>query len=44
MWNKGKVWRLCREEVVGEILIEEGDFPWLSGRFVPTAERCGLAS
>ncbi|WTR19158.1 hypothetical protein OG565_18710 [Streptomyces sp. NBC_00138] len=38
MWNEGDIWRLRRgEEVVGEILVEEGDFPWLSGRFVPTA-------
>ncbi|MGY4981696.1 hypothetical protein ACWCYL_31880 [Streptomyces sp. 900105755] len=43
MWNEEEVWRLCRgEEVVGEILIEEGDFPWLSGRFVPTAGFAGV--
>ncbi|WP_424556283.1 hypothetical protein [Streptacidiphilus pinicola] len=36
VWNEGDVWQLRRaEEVVGEIVIEEGDFPWLSGRFVP---------
>lgn len=38
MWNEGEVWQLRQgEAVVGEILIEEGDFPWLSGRFVPAA-------
>ncbi|MFF0201470.1 hypothetical protein [Streptomyces sp. NPDC005017] len=32
----GDVWRLMRqEELLGEIVIEEADFPWLSGRFVP---------
>ncbi|MEU5099598.1 hypothetical protein [Streptomyces sp. NPDC020996] len=36
VWSEGDVWQLRRgEQVVGEILIEEGDFPWLSGRFVP---------
>ncbi|MEW2045164.1 hypothetical protein [Streptomyces sp. NPDC005476] len=38
MGNEGDVWQLRRgEELVGEIIVEEGDFPWLSGRFVPTA-------
>ncbi|MFF6956165.1 hypothetical protein [Streptomyces sp. NPDC008317] len=35
MWSGKDVWQLRRaEEVVGEIVIEESDFPWLSGRFV----------
>jgi len=30
----GEVWHLHSGDVpVGEILIDEGDFPWLSGRF-----------
>ncbi|MFB8173539.1 hypothetical protein ACFC60_36885 [Kitasatospora purpeofusca] len=34
----GESWRLVREgEVLGEIVIDEADFPWLHGRFVPTA-------
>lgn len=38
MWNEGDVWQLRRgQELVGEIHLEGGDFPWLSGRFVPTA-------
>lgn len=38
MWNKGDVWQLRRdEEVIAEVVIEDGDFPWLSGRFVPAA-------
>lgn len=33
---EGEVRRLVRqEELVGEIVIEEADFPWLHGRFVP---------
>ncbi|MGW2563053.1 hypothetical protein ACWCXB_28165 [Streptomyces sp. NPDC001514] len=32
----GEVWSLVRQdEVVGEIVIEEADFPWLHGRFEP---------
>ncbi|MEU5539912.1 hypothetical protein [Streptomyces sp. NPDC020362] len=32
----GTVWCVrTGEEPVGEILIDEADFPWLSGRFVP---------
>jgi hypothetical protein len=32
----GEVWRLLRQdELIGEIVIEQGDFPWLSGRFAP---------
>ncbi|WP_345695356.1 hypothetical protein [Kitasatospora terrestris] len=32
-----EVWRLVRqEELLGEIVIDEADFPWLAGRFVPT--------
>lgn len=32
----GGVWRLQRgEELLGEIVIEDSDFPWLSGRFRP---------
>ncbi|MET7769588.1 hypothetical protein [Nocardia sp. NPDC005366] len=35
-WNSGETWRLVRdEELLGEIVIESGDFPWLSGRFLP---------
>ncbi|MFI9815914.1 hypothetical protein [Saccharothrix variisporea] len=43
-WRKGKVfvgwvggvWRLQRgDELLGEVLVEDGDFPWLSGRFRP---------
>jgi hypothetical protein len=31
---EGEVWRLrSGEEPVGEILIDDADFPWLSGRF-----------
>ncbi len=38
MWNAGDVWQLLRdEEVIGEVVIEDGDFPWLRGRFVPAA-------
>lgn len=34
----GEVWRLVRGgELLGEIVIESADFPWLSGRFVPRA-------
>ncbi|WP_055586709.1 hypothetical protein [Peterkaempfera griseoplana] len=34
---EGQVWRLVRqEELVGEILVEEADQPWLRGRFVPS--------
>ncbi|WP_405019949.1 hypothetical protein OHV05_26940 [Kitasatospora sp. NBC_00070] len=33
---EGEVWRLVRqEELVGEIVIDEADFPWLHGRFAP---------
>lgn len=42
MASDGQVWRLERRpgkergrELVGEIAVEEVDFPWLSGRFVP---------
>ncbi|MEV7929693.1 hypothetical protein [Kitasatospora sp. NPDC088779] len=36
MGFEGGVWRLVRrEEPVGEIVVEEADFPWLHGRFVP---------
>jgi len=32
----GGVWRVrCGEGEVGEITIDDGDFPWLSGRFTP---------
>ncbi|MEV4596777.1 hypothetical protein AB0K15_05185 [Amycolatopsis sp. NPDC049253] len=32
----GEVWRLVRgEELVGEIVVEEADLPWLRRRFVP---------
>ncbi|OLZ59354.1 hypothetical protein AVW11_26500 [Streptomyces amritsarensis] len=37
MGFEGAVWRLVRqEELLGEIVIDEADFPWLNGRFVPT--------
>lgn len=30
------VWRLMRQdELVGEIVVDGSDFPWLEGRFVP---------
>ncbi|MGW3405330.1 hypothetical protein [Streptomyces zhihengii] len=33
----GEVWRLMRrEEMLGEIVIDEADFPWLHGHFIPT--------
>ncbi|MFF5482170.1 hypothetical protein ACFY5C_33320 [Streptomyces sp. NPDC012935] len=36
MGFEGEVWRLMRqEELLGEIVIDEADFPWLNGRFVP---------
>jgi hypothetical protein len=32
-----QIWRLVRgEELIGEIVIDDVDFPWLHGRFVPT--------
>ncbi|MGW3044503.1 hypothetical protein ACWC9T_31670 [Kitasatospora sp. NPDC001159] len=32
----GDVWRLRRgEELLGEIVVDDGYFPWLEGRFVP---------
>ncbi|MFD9596170.1 hypothetical protein ACFWA9_25960 [Kitasatospora sp. NPDC059973] len=32
----GEVWRLMRqEELPGEIVIDESEFPWLHGRFAP---------
>ncbi|GAA2796179.1 hypothetical protein GCM10010505_24310 [Kitasatospora aburaviensis] len=34
----GGTWRLLRrngDEPLGEILVDDGDFPWLSGHFVP---------
>ncbi|MFD6968814.1 DUF4240 domain-containing protein [Streptomyces sp. NPDC059979] len=35
MGFKGQVWRLVRQdELVGEIVVEETDFPWLRGRFI----------
>lgn len=37
MGFEGEVWRLIRqEELLGEIVIDEADCPWLSGRLVPT--------
>ncbi|MEU3693813.1 hypothetical protein [Streptomyces narbonensis] len=37
MGFEGEVCRLMRqEELLGEIVIDEADFPWLNGRFVPT--------
>ncbi|MER7764831.1 hypothetical protein [Streptomyces sp. NPDC097619] len=38
MGFEAQVWRLVRqEEPLGEIEIDDGNFPWLEGRFVPTA-------
>ncbi|MDW8478294.1 hypothetical protein R3L02_41845 [Streptomyces scabiei] len=37
MGFEGEVWRLMRQEdLLGEIVIDQADFPWLNGRFVPT--------
>ncbi|MER5757821.1 hypothetical protein [Streptomyces sp. NPDC002082] len=37
MGFEGEVWRLMRQEdLLGEIMIDKADFPWLNGRFVPT--------
>ncbi|MEV6296167.1 hypothetical protein AB0M41_38375 [Streptomyces sp. NPDC051896] len=37
MGFEGEVWRLMRrEDLLGVIVIDEADFPWLNGRFVPT--------
>ncbi|MFF6980893.1 hypothetical protein ACFZAV_25040 [Streptomyces sp. NPDC008343] len=37
MGFEGEAWRLMRQdELLGEIVIDETDFPWLNGRFVPT--------
>lgn len=34
-WTSGEVWRLVRgEELLGRIVIESADFPWLHGRFL----------
>jgi hypothetical protein len=34
--SDGQVWRLLRRgEPLGEIVVDDGDFPWLHGRFVP---------
>ncbi|WP_327673888.1 hypothetical protein [Kitasatospora sp. NBC_00458] len=36
MGFEGQVWRLVRQDdSVGEIVVEEADFPWLYGRFIP---------
>ncbi|MFI9331309.1 hypothetical protein ACIGZJ_27705 [Kitasatospora sp. NPDC052868] len=36
MGFEDQIWRLERQgELVGEIVIEESDFPWLHGRFLP---------
>ncbi|MDH6144048.1 MULTISPECIES: hypothetical protein [Kitasatospora] len=36
MGSEGSVWRLMRQEdLLGEIVIDEADFPWLRGDFVP---------
>ena len=35
MGFEGQVWRLEQgKTLLGEIVIEEADFPWLSGRFI----------
>lgn len=37
MGFEGEVWRLMQqEELLGDIMIDDADFPWLNGRFVPT--------
>lgn len=34
--HKDQVWRLVRgDEPIGEIHVDDGDFPWLSGAFTP---------
>ncbi|MEV7289653.1 hypothetical protein AB0O01_34745 [Streptomyces sp. NPDC093252] len=36
MGFQGDIWRVHSDEgEVGEILIQDADFPWLSGRFTP---------
>jgi hypothetical protein len=35
-WAVGETWRLCRgEELLGEIHLQDGDFPWVHGIFRP---------
>jgi hypothetical protein len=35
-WAVGEVWRLCRgEQLLGEIHLQGGDFPWVHGTFQP---------
>ncbi|MET9116036.1 hypothetical protein ABZX38_17795 [Streptomyces longwoodensis] len=37
MGFEGEVWRLMQQEaLLGEIVIDEADFPWLNGHFVQT--------
>jgi hypothetical protein len=43
----GELWLVQRRgqpELVGEILVEEADFPWLSGRFTPGPAFVGVQS
>ncbi|MFJ2581301.1 hypothetical protein [Kitasatospora aureofaciens] len=36
-------WRLMRgDELLGEIVVEEADFPWQSGRFIPQQGFAGV--
>jgi hypothetical protein len=36
VWAKGDIWQLLRgAEVLGEIVIDDGDFPWLYGTLHP---------
>lgn len=43
MEPEGQVWRLERDtELLGEIVIAEADFPWLSGRFTPQPAFAGV--
>jgi hypothetical protein len=37
MNEDGAVWRLAREEVLAELVVTGGDFPWLNASLRPTA-------
>ncbi|GAA2743340.1 MULTISPECIES: hypothetical protein [Kitasatospora] len=38
-----EVWRLLRgDELLGEIAVDQADFPWLNGRFHPTPAFAGV--
>ncbi|GGL33580.1 hypothetical protein [Planomonospora parontospora] len=39
----GGIWRVLRgRELVGEIIVEDADFPWLRGRFAPGPAFAGV--